>query len=63
MERQSSYKIKFESFKLPRSIFSRLEISMFLMGFFCGTFEMEYFRWVAVVSGDGSLSGMSPNTA
>ena len=26
MERQSSYKIKLESFKLPRSVFSRLEI-------------------------------------
>ena len=28
MERRSSYKIKLESFKLPRSVFSRLEISM-----------------------------------
>ena len=38
MERQSFKKIKFESFKLPKSVFSRLEISMALMGIFRGTF-------------------------
>ena len=26
MQRRSFYKIKFEAFKLPRSVFSRLEI-------------------------------------
>ena len=33
MERQSSYKIKLESFKFPRSVFSRQEISMVLIEF------------------------------
>ena len=39
MERRSSYKIKLESFKLPRSVFSSLEISIVLMEFFDGIFQ------------------------
>ena len=39
MERRSSYKIKLESFKLPRSVFSRLEIFMVLMEFFVVSFK------------------------
>ena len=45
MVRRSSYKIKLQSFKLPRSVFSRLEISMVLMGFFAESFPQNpYFK-------------------
>ena len=39
MKRQSFYKINLESFKLPRSVFSKLEISMVLMDFFVVSFK------------------------
>ena len=49
MERRSSYKIKLESFKLPRSVFSRLKISMILKEFL-----VVFFLQVAVVSWNGT---------
>ena len=50
MECRSFYKIKLKSIKLPRSVFSRLEISMVLMEFF-----VVPFKWsgLAVVSRNG----------
>ena len=39
MEKPTSYKIKLESFKLPRSVFSRLEISMVLIELFVLSFQ------------------------
>ena len=43
MERQSFYKIKLDSFKLPRAVFSRLQISMVLMEFFVISFKWNLF--------------------
>ena len=40
MERRSSYKIKLESFKILRLLFSRLEISMILL-----ELKIEYQKW------------------
>ena len=62
MECRSFYKMKLKSIKLPRSVFSRLEISMVLMEFF-----VVSFKWsgLSVVSGNGitsSFSDRSPNT-
>ena len=63
-EIRSFFQIKFVSFKLPRSVFSRLEISMVLMEFFAATFEYNLSlscrsKWEWYYS---SLSGSSPNT-
>ena len=43
MEKRSSYKIKLESFKLPRSLFSRLEIFMVLMELLVVSFKWKFF--------------------
>ena len=43
MEKQSPYKIKLESFKLPRSLFSRLEIFMVLMELLVVSFKWKFF--------------------
>ena len=43
MERESSHKIKLESFILPRSVFSRLEIFMVVMKFFVIFFKSNLF--------------------
>ena len=45
MEKPPSHNIKLESFKLPRSLFSRLEVPMVLMEFFVsdrGKWEWYY---------------------
>ena len=66
MERRSSYKIKLESFKLARLVFSRLEKFTVLMEFFMVSFKWNlffelpwYYKWEWYYS---SLSGRSPNT-
>ena len=68
-ERQSSFKIKLQSFKLPRSVFSILEISMILIELFVVSFKWNLFfelPWeigmLTTVVVFGSLSGGSPNT-
>ena len=65
MERRSIFKIKFDSFKPPRSVFSRLKTPLTLIQFFVVSVTWNHFalsccgKWEWYYRG---LSVRSPNT-